>query len=75
MNKLYNIAEVRFQNEFIIISVDGILLKTKISEISQRLSIASEKDNNEFSISPSGYGIHWPKIDEDISIDGLLSNQ
>ena len=21
---------------------------------------------------PSGYGIHWPLIDEDLSIDGLL---
>ena len=25
-----------------------------------------------FEISPSGYGIHWPLLDEDISIDGLL---
>jgi hypothetical protein len=23
-------------------------------------------------MSPAGYGIHWPMIDEDISIDGLL---
>jgi len=23
-------------------------------------------------ISPSGYGIYWPLIDEDLSIDGLL---
>jgi len=25
-----------------------------------------------FEISPSGYGIHRPFLDEDISIDGLL---
>ncbi|MBF0567096.1 MAG: DUF2442 domain-containing protein, partial [Nitrospirae bacterium] len=25
-----------------------------------------------FEISPSCYGIHWPLLDEDISIDGLL---
>jgi len=25
-----------------------------------------------YEISPSGYGIHWPLIDEDLSIDGLL---
>ncbi|MBK6354899.1 MAG: DUF2442 domain-containing protein [Saprospiraceae bacterium] len=24
-----------------------------------------------FIISPSSYGIHWPIIDEDISIQGL----
>ena len=27
---------------------------------------------NLFEISPSGYGIHWPLLDEDLSIDGLL---
>jgi hypothetical protein len=25
-----------------------------------------------FEISPSGYGIHWPDVDEDLSIDGLI---
>jgi hypothetical protein len=25
-----------------------------------------------YEISPSGYGIRWPLIDEDLSIDGLL---
>ena len=31
-----------------------------------------KKEQNEFDVSPSGYGIYWPLIDEDISIDGLL---
>ena len=22
-------------------------------------------------VSPSGYGLHWPEVDEDLSIDGL----
>jgi hypothetical protein len=25
-----------------------------------------------FEISPSGYGIHWPDLDEDLSIDGMI---
>ncbi|MBN2510631.1 MAG: DUF2442 domain-containing protein [Spirochaetales bacterium] len=25
-----------------------------------------------FKISPSGYGIYWPLIDEDVSIDSLI---
>ncbi len=25
-----------------------------------------------YRISPSGYGIHWPLIDEDLSINGIL---
>jgi len=23
-------------------------------------------------VSPSGYGIHWPELDEDLSIDGMI---
>jgi hypothetical protein len=25
-----------------------------------------------FEVSPAGYGIHWPDLDEDLSIDGLI---
>jgi hypothetical protein len=32
-----------------------------------------EKELTNFQISPSGYGIHWPDIDEDLSVEGLLS--
>jgi hypothetical protein len=74
MGKLHNITEIHFENDFIIIKVDGKLLKYKVSEVSQRLALASDEEKNEYSISPSGYGIHWPKIDEDISIGGLLHN-
>jgi hypothetical protein len=23
-------------------------------------------------VSPAGYGLHWPLVDEDLSIDGIL---
>jgi hypothetical protein len=71
MNRLHTITEVRFENEYIIIKADGTLYKLKVSDVSKRLASASEEEKNEYSISPSGYGIHWPKIDEDISINGL----
>ena len=32
----------------------------------------SDEERNTYEISPSGYGIHWSLIDEDLSIDGLL---
>ena len=41
-----------------------------------RLTKAIETNNFEltqnFTISPSGYGIHWPLLDEDISIKSFL---
>jgi len=37
-----------------------------------RLLNASRDDLNDFIISGGVIGIHWDKIDEDISVEGLL---
>ena len=74
MEKLHNISEVNFDNDFLIIKVDDYIYRFKIEELSEKLSKATDQEKKEFIISPSGYGIHWPKIDEDISIDGLIKN-
>ncbi len=41
---------------------------------SRRLAGASEAERMRAELSPGGYGIHWPLIDEDLSINGLLRN-
>jgi len=37
-----------------------------------RLAQAEPVQRANFQISGAGYGIHWPDLDEDIGIDGLL---
>ena len=37
-----------------------------------RLRNASISQLNNFEISPSGYGIHWPDLDEDISVKAFF---
>lgn len=37
-----------------------------------RLANATKKQLEQFEISPGGYGIHWPTIDEDISVKAFL---
>ncbi|OGR88570.1 MAG: hypothetical protein A3A86_07315 [Elusimicrobia bacterium RIFCSPLOWO2_01_FULL_60_11] len=37
-----------------------------------RLLSAKKKQRNRFEISPAGYGIHWPDLDEDLSVYGFL---
>ena len=39
---------------------------------SWRLSEATPQQRSRFEIIGSGSGIHWPEIDEDISVDGML---
>ena len=37
-----------------------------------RLLGATPNQRSQFEISPGGYGIHWPLIDEDISVRAFL---
>ncbi len=37
-----------------------------------RLVYATPKERQNFRIAGAGYGIHWPDLDEDISVKGLL---
>lgn len=39
---------------------------------SERLARASVTERGRAVLSPSGYGIHWPLIDEDLAIGPLL---
>jgi len=56
----------------LVIIIDDQEYKFLLSDISERLYRASEHEKNDFRISPSGYGVHWRLIDEDISINGLF---
>ena len=38
-----------------------------------KLYQASEEELLDFTISPGGYGVHWNKVDEDLSAYGMLS--
>lgn len=71
---IHNLSEIEFDGDYMYIKVDGRKIKIQISKVSQKLSMATEQERKIFKISPSGYGIHWPLIDEDLSIDGLLKN-
>jgi len=37
-----------------------------------RLLHASESQRSNWQLMGHGQGIHWPEVDEDISVDGLL---
>ena len=72
MNKYHTIESVDFKGNIIILKVDGKTYQFELVKYSSKLLNASEEQRNNYEISPSGYGIHWPMIDEDLSIDGLL---
>jgi len=42
------------------------------SKCPRTISHASPRARNKAELSPGGYGIHWPLLDEDLSVGGLL---
>ncbi|KAF0220736.1 MAG: hypothetical protein FD174_1060 [Geobacteraceae bacterium] len=72
MIKHHDLQEVRFEGDTLILRVDGTERCFPLAEVSPRLYAASSVEREKFEISPSGYGIHWPLVDEDLSIDGIL---
>ena len=72
MKKVHNIQDITFTSEDLILQVDGQEYAFQFAAISKKLAKASAIEREKYEISPSGYGIHWPLIDEDLSIDGLL---
>jgi len=72
MKPCHDVKNLHFSGEYLILTVDGEEKRIRLNDISSALGRASEKEKSTFEISPSGYGIHWPLIDEDVAVDGLL---
>ncbi|MDP4268204.1 MAG: DUF2442 domain-containing protein [Bacteroidota bacterium] len=71
MEKFYNIESIKVTKDQLILTIDDKEYSFNLSDISDKLVNATDQEKNDFTISPSGYGIHWRLLDEDISINGL----
>ncbi len=72
MNKFHTIESLEFEENTLILEIDKKTHKFDLNKYSSKLLNASKNQRDNYEISPSGYGIHWPMLDEDLSIDGLL---
>jgi hypothetical protein len=72
MNKIHDVDRVAFTDDEMLIAVDGTEHRFLLIELSPKLAGADAVERERFEITPSGYGIHWPLLDEDLSIDGIL---
>ncbi len=72
MSKYHVVTNLVFSKDQLILYVDGNKHSFQLADVSMILLHATESERCHYEISPSGYGIFWPLLDEDISIDGLL---
>jgi len=72
MDKQYNISNIDFSGEWMILSVNEETFEIPIVQVSKKLAQATDIERRMYRISPSGYGIHWYAIDEDLTTKGLI---
>ncbi len=70
--RFHTVGPVTFSGDTMTIEIDGTENRFELSKVSSPLAGASAIERERYEVSPSGYGIHWPLLDEDLSIDGLL---
>ncbi len=72
MDRAHNVEKAFIQGKVLHLTIDGQGYEFDMEQVFSVLAVADLDKLNNFEISPSGYGIHWPELDEDLSIDGLL---
>jgi Protein of unknown function (DUF2442) len=66
------VADVRVTDVSLVVALrDGREIKAPLAWFPRLLS-ASKEDRAIWESSAAGHGIHWPRIDEDLSVEGLL---
>jgi len=66
------VKEVTVSEEMITFRLmDGRLVSVPLAW-SWRLSEATPDQRNNFEIIGDGQGVHWPDVDEDLSVDGMF---
>ncbi len=72
MGKAHDVQSLSFSEAMMVLRVDGRKYTIDVAKQSQKLADATPEQRENFVVSQSGYGIHWPDLDEDLSIDGLI---
>jgi hypothetical protein len=66
------VADVKVTEKTLIVTLrDGRQIRTPLAWF-PRLAGAGIKERSKWELAAAGYGIHWPLIDEDLSVNGLL---
>lgn len=75
MDKAHDVQRVSVVGTTLFLTVDGTTFEIDLRRQSARLAAATQKQREHFEVSPTGYGIHWPDVDEDLSIDVMIRAQ
>lgn len=63
---------IRTTEDALILVLESGDVSVPWGQCSPRLAAAKADERRHAELSPSGYGIHWPLIDEDLTVAGLV---
>ncbi len=72
MDKVHDVQGVEVDDTYLYLTVDGQAYRIRWEDCSRRLMEATRSQRSCLEVSPSGYGIRWPEVDEDLAITPLL---
>ena len=66
--------KIQTNHDGLVVVLDDRRVLIPWEKCSPWLAMATEAERLNAELSPGGYGIHWPLLDEDLSINGLLQH-
>ncbi|MFA5263838.1 MAG: DUF2442 domain-containing protein [Opitutaceae bacterium] len=63
---------ISFSGSIMKLCADNKEYRVDLALVSDRLLKGTKVERITYRVSPSGYGIHWPLLDEDLTVDGLI---
>ncbi|HBT93823.1 MAG TPA: DUF2442 domain-containing protein [Chitinophagaceae bacterium] len=67
------IESINFTKDTLLIKIGNKIHELDLNVISKPLLNATAEERLNYQISPANYGIHWPLLDEDISVYNLIN--
>lgn len=74
MANVHSVETISSDGTYLYLTVDGQPYRIRWDDCSPRLRQATFAQRTHLEVSPSGYGIHWPEVDEDLAITPLLQH-
>jgi hypothetical protein len=70
--KIHTVEVLKIDKTHLYFNVDGQSYAIGWTDCSPKLEQATQIEREYLEISPAGYGLHWPLIDEDLAVAPLL---
>ncbi len=72
MELIHSVHSVSGDATYLYLTVDGQAYRIRWEYCSPLLASASQAQRLHLNVSPSGYGLHWSELDEDLALTPLL---